>query len=202
MSSIGPINALYPMPTAVAGATVNGRPNFLFIADVGILNRGTYLMGRIVLLFLCLLLFGCATKQTNPEVVLQETNRVEGISFETGKAKAAVMNVIMEIVMDDGFDVDPITDETGNIVCNPRFMLSGILLEKTEGKNWNIQSKRSTSNYQVYLSAHVSDRGAVQLKAVVLEPGLGKSVDYPKSEKLAEYYEKAIKKKLRIPAAK
>ena len=39
MNSIGPINAPYPMPTAVVGATVNGKPNFLSIANVGILSR-------------------------------------------------------------------------------------------------------------------------------------------------------------------
>ena len=41
MKPIGPINALYPMPTTIVGATVNGKPNFLTIAHVGILNHGT-----------------------------------------------------------------------------------------------------------------------------------------------------------------
>jgi len=62
-----------------------------------------------------------------------------------------------------------------------------------------MQSKRSTMNYQILLSAHVNERGIVQLKAVVIEPGFAKSVDRQKSEKLAEYYERKIKKKLRTP---
>ncbi|MEJ2154954.1 MAG: flavin reductase family protein [Desulfobacteraceae bacterium] len=41
MQSIGPVNALYPMPTTLVGATVNGNPNFLTVAHVGILNHGT-----------------------------------------------------------------------------------------------------------------------------------------------------------------
>ena len=41
MNPIGPINALYPMPTTLVGATVNGKPNFLTVAHVGILNHGT-----------------------------------------------------------------------------------------------------------------------------------------------------------------
>ena len=41
MKSIGPINALYPMPTTLVGTTVNGKPNFLTVAHVGILNHGT-----------------------------------------------------------------------------------------------------------------------------------------------------------------
>lgn len=41
MKRIGPVNALYPMPTTLVGATVNGRPNFLTVAHVGILNHGT-----------------------------------------------------------------------------------------------------------------------------------------------------------------
>ena len=41
MQSIGPVNALYPMPTTLVGAMVNGKPNFLAVAHVGILNHGT-----------------------------------------------------------------------------------------------------------------------------------------------------------------
>jgi flavin reductase (DIM6/NTAB) family NADH-FMN oxidoreductase RutF len=41
MHPIGPVNALYPMPTTLVGATVNGKPNFLAVAHVGILNHGT-----------------------------------------------------------------------------------------------------------------------------------------------------------------
>ncbi len=41
MKPIGPVNALYPMLTTLVGVTVNGKPNFLTIAHVGILNHGT-----------------------------------------------------------------------------------------------------------------------------------------------------------------
>lgn len=40
MDSLGIVNALYPMPTTLVGATVNGRPNFITIAHVGIMNHG------------------------------------------------------------------------------------------------------------------------------------------------------------------
>lgn len=40
MNPIGPVNALYPMPTTLVGSTVNGKPNFLTVAHVGILNHG------------------------------------------------------------------------------------------------------------------------------------------------------------------
>ena len=155
-------------------------------------------MAKFALSFICLLLFGCATEQSNPEAVLKETNRVEGITFETGKSRDKVMDTIMEIVMDDGFDVDPITDAKQGIVCRPRFMLNGILMEKTEGEGWDIQSKRSTMNYRVLLSAQVSEKGVVQLNAVVFEQGSDNVIDYQKSEKLAAYYEKLIKRKLHI----
>ncbi|WP_428565760.1 MAG: flavin reductase family protein [Solidesulfovibrio sp. DCME] len=36
---IGAVCALYPMPTTIVGALVDGRPNFLAIAHVGILNN-------------------------------------------------------------------------------------------------------------------------------------------------------------------
>ncbi len=41
MKSLGPVNALYPMPVTLVGATVNGKPNFLAVAHVGIMNHGT-----------------------------------------------------------------------------------------------------------------------------------------------------------------
>jgi len=41
MKAIGAVNALYPMPTTLVGAIVNGKPNFLAVAHVGILNAGS-----------------------------------------------------------------------------------------------------------------------------------------------------------------
>ncbi|MGE4554169.1 MAG: flavin reductase family protein, partial [Desulfovibrionaceae bacterium] len=37
---IGPVNALYPSLTVLLGVEVDGRPNFLTIAHVGIMNHG------------------------------------------------------------------------------------------------------------------------------------------------------------------
>ena len=37
---LGRINALYPSLTTIVGAHVNGRPNFLAVAHVGIMNHG------------------------------------------------------------------------------------------------------------------------------------------------------------------
>ncbi|AGW13011.1 flavin reductase family protein [Megalodesulfovibrio gigas] len=37
---LGGVNALYPTPTVLVGAMVNGRPNFNTIAHIGILNYG------------------------------------------------------------------------------------------------------------------------------------------------------------------
>lgn len=41
MEQLGPVNALYPSLTTIVGATVNGQPNFITIAHVGIMNHGT-----------------------------------------------------------------------------------------------------------------------------------------------------------------
>jgi len=41
MKAIGAVNALYPTPTTIVGCNVNGKPNFLTIAHIGILNHGT-----------------------------------------------------------------------------------------------------------------------------------------------------------------
>jgi flavin reductase (DIM6/NTAB) family NADH-FMN oxidoreductase RutF len=39
MNKLGPFNALYPMPTTLVGTVVNGKPNFLTVAHVGILTH-------------------------------------------------------------------------------------------------------------------------------------------------------------------
>ncbi len=36
---LAPINLLYPTPTVLVGAVVNGRPNFITIAHIGIVNH-------------------------------------------------------------------------------------------------------------------------------------------------------------------
>ncbi|MBA4356931.1 MAG: flavin reductase family protein [Desulfovibrio sp.] len=38
--NLGPVNALYPSLTTIVGAVVDGRPNFLTVAHVGIMNHG------------------------------------------------------------------------------------------------------------------------------------------------------------------
>ncbi|NOY75503.1 MAG: flavin reductase family protein [Kiritimatiellaeota bacterium] len=40
-TKLGPHNALYPMPTVLVGAMVNGKPNFITIAHLGIMDLGT-----------------------------------------------------------------------------------------------------------------------------------------------------------------
>ena len=46
---LGAINALYPTPTTLVGATVNGKPNFIAIAHIGIMtyNHISLGMGKI-----------------------------------------------------------------------------------------------------------------------------------------------------------
>ena len=41
MEKLGIVNALYPSLTTIIGATVDGKPNFITIAHVGIMNHGT-----------------------------------------------------------------------------------------------------------------------------------------------------------------
>ncbi|MEI7828067.1 MAG: flavin reductase family protein, partial [Euryarchaeota archaeon] len=42
---IGARNCLYPMPTTLVGATLDGRPNFITIAHVGIMDPGCVSLG-------------------------------------------------------------------------------------------------------------------------------------------------------------
>ena len=42
---LGVKNCLYPMPTTLVGANVNGKPNFITIAHVGIMDLGSISVG-------------------------------------------------------------------------------------------------------------------------------------------------------------
>jgi flavin reductase (DIM6/NTAB) family NADH-FMN oxidoreductase RutF len=39
--NLGAKNCLYPTPTTIVGATVNGKPNFITIGHIGIMDHGT-----------------------------------------------------------------------------------------------------------------------------------------------------------------
>ncbi len=45
MEKIGPVNALYPTPTTLVGALVNGKPNFITIAHIGIMTMNHISLG-------------------------------------------------------------------------------------------------------------------------------------------------------------
>jgi flavin reductase (DIM6/NTAB) family NADH-FMN oxidoreductase RutF len=42
---LGPKNCLYPLPTTLIGAIANGKPNFIAIAHVGIMDLGSVSIG-------------------------------------------------------------------------------------------------------------------------------------------------------------
>ena len=42
---LGPKNCLYPMPTTLIGALVNGKPNYVTIAHVGIMDMESVSLG-------------------------------------------------------------------------------------------------------------------------------------------------------------
>ena len=146
-------------------------------------------MKKIVLVLICVFFFGCASGQ-------QPQTTSEGIVFETGKSRKAVMRSIINVIEDEGFKVASSNEKQGIIVCKPRKMLDGVLTEKTEGKSWSIQTKASTLNHLIQFSANVSPDGVVKLETLVMATGATHSIDSDKSEKLARYYEKKIKKAL------
>jgi len=44
-TNLGPRNCLYPLPTTIVGAVVDGKPNFITIAHVGIATPGSVSLG-------------------------------------------------------------------------------------------------------------------------------------------------------------
>ena len=107
------------------------------------------------------------------------------------------MNAIIKVVDDDGFSVGSANENQGIIVCKPRKMLDGVLMEKIEGTSWNVQTKASTFNHRIQFSANVIPDGIVKLETLVMATDAAHSIDSDKSEKLARYYEKKIKETLR-----
>ena len=43
---LGAVNSLYPTPTTLVGATVNGNPNFITIAHIDIMTHNHISLGR------------------------------------------------------------------------------------------------------------------------------------------------------------
>lgn len=44
-TELGPVNCLYPLPTTLVGVNVSGKPNYITIAHVGILDFGSISLG-------------------------------------------------------------------------------------------------------------------------------------------------------------
>jgi hypothetical protein len=127
----------------------------------------------------------------------QTQMKPDGIVFETGKSRRAVMDAIVEVAIDDGYTVASISDTDGTISFDPRKMLDGTLSQKITGNDSALQTKKSTFNHLIQFSACVSKEGVVRLKTLVMISGLNGPVDSDKSEKLARYYEKRILRELR-----
>jgi len=128
---------------------------------------------------------------------LQTPTKSEGIVFETGKSRRAVMDAIVEVGTEDGYTVDSVSDTEGTVIFKPRKMLDGALTRRITGNNAALQTKRSTLNHLIQFSARVSREGVVELKTFVMVSGPDSPVDTNKSEKLARYYEKKITQELR-----
>lgn len=144
-------------------------------------------IGTLMVFAICA---GCAGGQ-------QARPGVQGIVFETGKSRRAVMDAIVEVAVDDGYTIAATSDAEGTVVCDPRHMLEGILKQKMSGEEWGLTSKKATLNQLIQFSARVSEDGVVELKTLVMVSGAEGSADPVASERLARYYEKRILKVLR-----
>ena len=111
----------------------------------------------------------------------------QGIVFETGKSREAVIKAIVQVATDDGITIGAVNHADGRVTFKAREMLDGVLSQKTEGRNWDVQTKRSIFNHLIQFSADVSPQGVVKLKTLVMVSGINGPVDTDKSEKLARY---------------
>jgi len=144
-------------------------------------------MKKITSLLICLFFFGCATSQ---EIKVA----TEGITFETGMSREAVMDAIIKVTNDEGFAIATISEKYGIITCQPKNMPTGEMLKKTGDSAWGWTSKVSAWVHEVQFSANVSETGVVRLRVVVgMNTPEHKTVDSYRSAKLARYYEQKIR---------
>lgn len=136
-----------------------------------------------------LLLLACGTDR-------QALKPVEGVYFQTGKPGLVVIEKIRSLLMDEGYSIESVSEESGTITCEPRKMLNGVLNEKIDDNSWPLQTKRSTLNHQIILAVQVGPDGSVKVKTGVYADDRTGSLNRKKSLELAKYYEKRIRRKL------
>jgi len=77
----------------------------------------------IAILSIVLFIIGCATPQ-------QQMRATQGVTLETGKTRAEVMEVLVSILTEEGFAIDNINEKYGIISTKPMIILTGLLMKK------------------------------------------------------------------------
>lgn len=161
---------------------------------------------KIVVFVLLLVIFGCATPQ-------QHRQATEGVTFETGKDRAAVIESIVQVLTNEGFVIDNINEKYGLVNCKPNTILTGELMKKLGEPGGGWISTNAHLTHTIEFSATVSSQGQVRLKTAafqVKEENLAstilqsrnarrsKSIDVFRTTKLNDYFAHKIRSQLGI----
>lgn len=165
---------------------------------------GKKLLKEVIGLFLIFLLMGCATPA-------QQLKATEGLSFETGKPREIVMDVLVNLFTAEGCVVDNIIEKYGLISCKPYKILTGQLMKKL-GEPGSSLILDNSLIHMIDLSANVTQNGEVRLKAMAFNvqdenmftmmanpnnSRRSERIDVFRTNKLNEYLMAKIKEKLK-----
>lgn len=163
-------------------------------------------MKKLVIFLLAVLLVSCATPQ-------QREQATQGVTFETGKSREAVMDATIQLLTEEGFSIDTINEKYGIVNTKPQIILTGELMKKLGEPGSGFVATNTHLNHTIEFSATISKEGSVHLKSLAYEvknenimstimadPNARRSraVDVFRTVKLQEYYIKMIKTKLGI----
>jgi len=160
----------------------------------------------ILLLLSVFFIIGCATME-------QQNEAIEGVVFETGQPRQKVMEALVNILLEEGYDVDNINEKFGIVSAKPYKILTGKLMKKLGEPGGGFVGTNSHLVHTIEFSANITKEGRVRLKALASEeadenifammanPQASRRslrIDVFRTNKLTEYYKRKLTKRLQL----
>ncbi len=111
----------------------------------------------IVWIFAIFALVSCATPQ-------QAKKATEPASISTGKSKAEVIAIVVDVVVNEGFSIDNINEKYGLVTCKPMQILTGELMTKVGEPGGGWISTNGKMYHSIEFSAMVNSNGILKIK--------------------------------------
>lgn len=157
-------------------------------------------MKKILIVFGAMFLAGCISPQSQMKVN-------EGVYFETGKSRTEVIDAVVQVFTEEGYDIDNINKEYGLVTTKILAVPTGVVYTKIGDPGASLMGG---SMHKVNVSATVTKTGGLKIKTTatsMYNPNFlatargGQSeereeIDIRSSIKLNEYYLQKVKERL------